>query len=193
MLDRFRSKLTYANVTATLALFIALGGTSAWAATQLARNSVGSAQIRSKAVGNSELRSRAVSMSKLSRSARSALRGAQGPAGPQGPPGSATTYRAAVLSGGGDSFNKAKVTNSGNEYRVYFNGLTGPPADVSGCVFTATLAAVPLAPGDTPQEPEAGRITVGPGSNEAGSAARVRTYGADGSPKAQPFHITASC
>jgi hypothetical protein len=37
---RIRSKVTYANVVATLALFVALGG-SAYAATQLPKNSVG--------------------------------------------------------------------------------------------------------------------------------------------------------
>lgn len=40
-----RSKLSYANVTATLALFIALGG-GAYAATQLEKNSVDSQTIR---------------------------------------------------------------------------------------------------------------------------------------------------
>ena len=50
MLTRLRQKLSYANVTATLALFIALGGTS-YAALTLPRNSVGSKQIRSRAVG----------------------------------------------------------------------------------------------------------------------------------------------
>ena len=49
-----RPKLTYANVTATMALFIALGGTG-YAAVQLPRNSVGSSQIRSGAVSKSEL------------------------------------------------------------------------------------------------------------------------------------------
>ena len=42
---RLRSRLSYANVTASLALFIALGGTG-YAAVTLPRNSVGSAQLR---------------------------------------------------------------------------------------------------------------------------------------------------
>lgn len=40
-----RLKLTYANVIATLALFIALGG-GAIAASQLGKNSVGSKQLK---------------------------------------------------------------------------------------------------------------------------------------------------
>ena len=43
------SRLSYANVVATLALFVALGGSS-YAALKLPRNSVGAKQIRSGAV-----------------------------------------------------------------------------------------------------------------------------------------------
>ena len=43
---RLRDRLTYANVISSLALFIALGGTSY--ALTLPRNSVGSAQIRDR-------------------------------------------------------------------------------------------------------------------------------------------------
>jgi hypothetical protein len=39
---RIREQLTYANVIATLALFVAGGRASAFAAAQLANNSVGS-------------------------------------------------------------------------------------------------------------------------------------------------------
>ncbi|HEX4730831.1 MAG TPA: hypothetical protein VH299_06155 [Solirubrobacterales bacterium] len=45
-----RAKLTYANVIATLALFLALGGGGAWAATTIANNSVGTAQLKNGAV-----------------------------------------------------------------------------------------------------------------------------------------------
>ena len=49
MLDRLRSRLTYANVTATIALFLALGG-GAYAASQLPANSVGTAQIKDHSI-----------------------------------------------------------------------------------------------------------------------------------------------
>ena len=44
-----RTRLTYANVVASLALFLALGG-AAFAATQLPRNSVGTGQLKTEAV-----------------------------------------------------------------------------------------------------------------------------------------------
>lgn len=56
---RVRARLSYANVTGSLALFIALGGTAA-AAVTLDRDSVGSPQIRSAAVRSSEIANDAV-------------------------------------------------------------------------------------------------------------------------------------
>jgi hypothetical protein len=52
-LSRLRARLSFANVTSMLALFVALGGTS-YAAATLPRNSVGKGQIRANAVGKSE-------------------------------------------------------------------------------------------------------------------------------------------
>jgi Collagen triple helix repeat (20 copies) len=74
---RFLSRhLTYANVAATLALFLALGG-AAYAATQLPKNSVGTAQLRNGAV----------TAGKIAKKTRNQLRGARGATGPQGPEG----------------------------------------------------------------------------------------------------------
>ena len=50
LMRRLRDRLSYANVTASLALFVALGGTS-YAAVTLPRNSVGQKQLRDHAVG----------------------------------------------------------------------------------------------------------------------------------------------
>src|SRR5205814_670105 len=74
MLDRLKDRLTYANVTATVALFVALGGTS-YAALKLPRNSVGSAQIRTGAVHSSEARDRSLRLRDIAVSARTALAG----------------------------------------------------------------------------------------------------------------------
>jgi hypothetical protein len=60
----FRPKLTYANVVATLALFIALGGAS-YAAIKLPKNSVGTKQLKKNAVTTAKLRNGAVTAAKL--------------------------------------------------------------------------------------------------------------------------------
>jgi collagen triple helix repeat protein len=71
-----RRHLTYANVAASLALFLALGG-AAYAGTQLPKNSVGTNQIRKEAV----------TAAKISKKTRKQLQGQRGPAGQQGPQG----------------------------------------------------------------------------------------------------------
>jgi hypothetical protein len=79
VIQRCRQQLTFANVIAVLALFIALGGTS-YAISRLPKNSVGTKQIRN----------RAVTLAKISPSAQKSLAGASGvigPAGPQSPSG----------------------------------------------------------------------------------------------------------
>lgn len=58
-------KLTYANVVATLALIIAVGCASAFAATQLAKNSVGSKQLKKNAVTTAKIKNGAVTGAKI--------------------------------------------------------------------------------------------------------------------------------
>lgn len=49
-MNQNRPRLTYANVVATLALFLALAGTAAYGASHLAKNSVGTPQLKKNAV-----------------------------------------------------------------------------------------------------------------------------------------------
>jgi hypothetical protein len=60
-----RPKLTYANVVATLALFIAIGGASAFAASQLGKNSVGTKQLKNGSVTTKKLKSGAITGAKV--------------------------------------------------------------------------------------------------------------------------------
>jgi hypothetical protein len=75
-MKRLLSHLSYANVVATICLFMILGG-GAYAATQLPKNSVGPKQLKKGAV----------TPAKVSKAARKQLRGETGPAGPVGPVG----------------------------------------------------------------------------------------------------------
>ena len=76
----------YANIAATLALFIALGG-SATAAVTLERDSVTSREIASDAVRSPEIQDDTIRLEDIADGARQALEGERGPAGPQGPAG----------------------------------------------------------------------------------------------------------
>lgn len=60
-----KPKLTYANVTSSLALFIALTGATAFAATKLPDRSVGEFQLRPGAVTASKIRKNAVTAPKI--------------------------------------------------------------------------------------------------------------------------------
>jgi hypothetical protein len=62
---RIRSRLSYANVVATLALLIAVGGASAFAATHLPQNSVGPRQLRANAVTNAKIKNGAITGAKI--------------------------------------------------------------------------------------------------------------------------------
>jgi hypothetical protein len=77
-MKRLSQKLTYANVMATVAVFLVVAGGTAVAATQmLPKNSVGSKQIKKAAV----------TPAKLSKAAKAALTGPQGATGAPGPKG----------------------------------------------------------------------------------------------------------
>ena len=66
VLARVRARLSFANVTSVLALFVALGGTG-YAAVVLPANSVDSRELRTNAVGKSEIRAGVVGASELRR------------------------------------------------------------------------------------------------------------------------------
>jgi hypothetical protein len=87
--NRILESLTYANVVASLALFVALAGGTAFAATQLGKDSVGARQIKDESIG----------LSKLTKSARSTLQGQSGDKGSQGPAGPTGAQGAAGLDG----------------------------------------------------------------------------------------------
>ena len=179
-MQRLTNRLSYANVTATLALFIALGGTG-YAAITLPRNSVGSNQIRPGAVSSSELKNRGVRLSDLAISTRSALRGATGPAGVTGPAGApAIRYFASVSATGAlvrGNATAGGTAGSTGQYEVQF------PSSVSGCSFVATVGST-----DGTVQP-AGRATVSDLNGKVG----VQTYDASGAPSALPFHLIAAC
>jgi hypothetical protein len=63
-METLRTRLTYANVIATLALFLALGG-GAYAATRLPKNSVGSKQLKKDSVTAAKIKNGTVTGAKI--------------------------------------------------------------------------------------------------------------------------------
>ena len=82
---RVRRKLTYANVIATLALFLVLAGGSAFAASQFGKETIGSRALKKEAVTPAKLSSKA----KAALTGPAGAKGATGAQGPQGAQGAA--------------------------------------------------------------------------------------------------------
>jgi hypothetical protein len=125
-MGRITARFSYANVTATIALFVALGG-GAYAAVKLPANSVGTKQIKNKAVTRAKLAPAAVKFLKGQKGdtglqGKPGLQGPkgdtglqgdaglQGPKGDSGTPGTARAY-AMVLPGSSPSFEAARTKN----------------------------------------------------------------------------------
>jgi hypothetical protein len=180
MLRRLTNRLTYANVVATMALFIALGGTS-YAAIKLPHNSVGSEQIKTGAVHTGEIRDRTIRLQDINAAARASLRGQAGPQGAQGPAGPAAVRHFAVVNAAG-TFLRGDAKSGGSDTAIG-TYVVGFAETVSGCAYTATLGTT-----DSSTVP-AGRITV----NDHAGAVGVQTYDAAGTPTNLPFHLIVAC
>jgi hypothetical protein len=72
-----RRRLTYANVMSSIAVFLVLAGGTAFAASQLGKESVGSKQLKKEAV----------SLAKINAAAKTSLKGATGATGAKGATG----------------------------------------------------------------------------------------------------------
>jgi hypothetical protein len=97
MFARLRSRLTYANVIASIALFMAMGGTG-YAALNLPKASVGAKQLKAGSVTAKKVKSGAITSAKVKNGSLlgndfragqlpAGAAGPQGPTGPQGPAG----------------------------------------------------------------------------------------------------------
>jgi hypothetical protein len=84
---RPRRRISFGNVVATLALFIAIGGVS-WAATSLPKNSVGKKQLKSNAVVSKKVKNGSLAAGDFKGGQLPAgPKGSKGPVGQQGPKG----------------------------------------------------------------------------------------------------------
>ena len=192
---RFASRhASYANVVASIALFVALGGTS-YAALKLPRDSVGAEQIRKGAVDTAELHYRSITGDKLGtdvlrprhvsprlkRYIESKVRG-----GPQGPAGKDAISEWAVLDGAG-------VMLRGTAMRVdHRRGANSYELEFARTVGECAVTASPTSLG-TPEE----GFVYGPKSVVVdvsyGSKLRVSTFGADGRPSEESFNVIVAC
>ena len=172
MLRKLRSQLSYANVASTLALLIAVGGGSAYAASQirsrdiarhavtaskLAFDAVTASKVRNSALSGKDLRNESVTTSDIDNGTLRAQDFAPGqlPPGPKGDKGDPATSIFGVVSAAGVlSSGKGVTAVSSSGAATYTVAIN---QDVSKCAVVATVAstdggAVSWAPGDTAQQ-----------------------------------------
>jgi hypothetical protein len=168
----------YANITATLALFVALGGTATAAVTlprdsvtarEIAKNAVGSSEIRPEAVRSSELEDETIALGDLADRTRRELQGAQGPAGPAGPAGPSGTSEARFTEddqANVDSCASTDLTDCENVQSVLLTaGSWAVQAKFTAFGNMGPLAVCGLVADDTTTVDEAAPLTNGANSN----------------------------
>lgn len=183
MLRKLRSRMTYANVVSTLALALAVGGGTAYAATK-----IGTSNIRYHAVTGSKVATNAITASKVKNSALSgadirdnSIRGADIRTGtleasdfapgqlPKGDP--ATSIFGAVSAAGVLGANKNVTSVSSTDAGVYTVTIS---QDVSKCAAVATLAGGPA--GTVTAEPTPGNVQQFTFQTRSGSADERRAF-----------------
>jgi hypothetical protein len=212
---RLRKRLTFANLTSLLALFVALGGTSyaaisvgsaeirtgAVGKSEIRTGAVGKSEIRSGAVGKSEAKSNSIGRSEISTNGVGKSEIADGAVGTaELADGSVdladmtaaaktafTLGRANVSSTGANAGGNAKAISHTATSGIY---VVEFDRDVSACTYSATLAAVKN--GATVEPAPNGRVTVAAG--DANTKVQVSTFGADGTtPADAPFNLLVAC
>lgn len=159
MLNRLRHRLTYANVMATLALFVALGGTS------YAAIVVTGANVRDESLTGRDVRNGSLEAAELSARARASMKGQQGDAGSDGANGrdgqrGADGERGSTgPAGGAGASGAAGVTGPQGEVGVNWRGPWSAltvylPDDVvlapDGSAYIATLSSTGAQPPSAP-------------------------------------------
>jgi hypothetical protein len=147
---QIRKRLTYANVMSTIAVFSLVGGASAFAAVELAKNSVGTKQIKKNAINSAKVKNGSLLAGDFK--AGQLPKGATGPQGPKGDIGPAGPLLETLPSGksekGAYGFASTRFESGG---LVYTPGIeTSYPIPIS---FKPTIQIVKSGAASTPQCP----------------------------------------
>jgi hypothetical protein len=211
---KLRSRLTYANVASSVALFLAVSGGTAYAAAQigtndiqrhavtfsrLAERSVSQSRLRDNTVVTNKIANGAVTSAKVKNGSLQASDFAagqlpQGPAGPAGPPGPAggTSIAGVVNTGGalvyGNGVQSIAVSGVG-VYTVSFN------ANVTKCPAVATVGGYQIG-GATQNGSNGGTVSLQPNGDANATASHQITFvtrNLDGANTPLPFHFAVFC
>jgi hypothetical protein len=146
-MQRIWKRPSPAMVVASLALLVALGGTSFAAATAIAPHSVGTLQLKNFAVGANQLKANAVLGSKVKNGTLSRRdfapgqiptgpAGPQGPQGPQGPAGAAGAAGTAGPAGPAGAAGPAGGFDATKFHIKFFGSVNLTPGSYGGGAYT---------------------------------------------------------
>ena len=176
-----RMRLNYSNVMSTLAVFVALGGTS-YAVTlprnsvgrdELRTNSVGSNEIRRQAVGSQEIRNASIRLRDISAKAQDSLRD----------PSDAVHFQSVTSAGGRGVGNASGLSPSG------INGtIVAFRRSVADCVAVASITSLPEGPNPDPLG--GGQVKARPAGD---GDVLVETFDSSGAPVLLPFNLIVAC
>jgi hypothetical protein len=128
-LNQLRKRLTYANVMSSIAVFLVLGGATAFAASHLGKNSVGSKQLKNNAVTTSKIKNKAVTGAKIK---NGTITGSKINLGSLGTVPSATNATNAANASKANGQTPVKV------FQTFLPGQSGVVASIAGFTITAT-------------------------------------------------------
>ena len=120
-MQKIRKRLTYANVMSSIAVFLVLGGASAVAANQLAKNSVGSKQLKSNAVTAAKIKANAVTSAKIQNEAVTGDKIKESSLGPV--PKAVDATNAVNATNATNATNAVNATNATNFSRFLTSGV----------------------------------------------------------------------
>jgi hypothetical protein len=200
MLRPLRSRLSYANVTSTLALVLALGGGTAYATSQIRKSDIGyhavtaskiafnavtGSKVRNSSLTGGDLRNSTITASDVRNgSLRSEDFGAgQLPKGEKGEKGDPAAAVFGVVSASGTVTNGKGITavspGDPGVYSVTFN------QDVSKCAVVGTVATSGAGADD------GGTVTAAPGATPQQFTLRTRDTAGAAAPR--PFQFALFC
>jgi hypothetical protein len=136
-LKQIRKRLTYANVMSSIAVFLVLGGATAFAA-GLAKNSVGSKQLKKNAVTSAKIKSNAVTTAKIK---NGAITGAKVNAGSLGTVPNATHADSATIAGTTNGISPLPAGKSESGFYAAGGGESEEGYIAQGITFQQPLAA----------------------------------------------------
>ncbi len=123
-MNAVRKRLTYANVMSSIAVFLVLGGATAFAAAQLGKNSVGSKQLKKNAVTAAKLKKNAVTGAKIK---AGAVTGAKINEGSLGTVPSAATANSAAVAASLNGYQHNSIRMTPTAVGSYEDGVDNAP------------------------------------------------------------------